>query len=129
MRGAGRCPGCGTASAREHERVVTCPKDVRGSSGRVRLCWVKRRWKCQAEGCRRKTFTESVPQVPPQCRVTGRLRDQAGTEVAVRGITLAEAARHGRRWPIRCWSGRTGWWLTWGSMSTAGAGVGVPLTR
>ena len=99
--GAGRCPECGTASSRVHERVVTCPKDVRCSAGRVRLCWVKRRWKCQAEGCPRKTFTESVPQVAPGCQVTARLRDQAGAEVAERGITPAEAARHaGVSWPF-----------------------------
>lgn len=99
--GAARCPDCGAVSAREHERVVTCPRDVRGSAGRVRLCWVKRRWKCQAEGCRRGTFTESLPRVPARCRVTGRLRERAGAEVAERGITPAEAARHaGISWPV-----------------------------
>jgi transposase len=98
---AARCPECGTVSSREHERVATRPKDVRCSAGRVRLRWVKRRWKCRAEECRRRTFTESVPQVPPRCRVTGRLREQAGGEVAERGITPAEAARHaGVSWPV-----------------------------
>lgn len=99
--GAARCPDCGTASDREHERVVTCPKDVRCSAGPVRLHWVKRRWKCRNDRCRRKTFTESVPQVPPRCQVTGRLREQAGAEVAERGVTPAEAARHaGVSWPV-----------------------------
>ena len=37
----------------------------------------------------------------PRCRVTRRLRDQAGAEVADRGITPAEAARHtGVSWPV-----------------------------
>jgi transposase len=100
-RDAARCPDCGTVSSRVHEQVVTCPEDVRCSAGRVRLCWVKRRWKCQGKRCRRKTFTESVPQVPPRCQVTGRLREQAGAEVAGRGITPAEAARHaGVSWPV-----------------------------
>lgn len=99
--GAARCPDCGTVSTRKHERVVTCPKDVRCSSGPVRLCWVRQRWKCENERCRRGTFTESVPQVPPGCRVTGRLREQAGAEVAGRGVTPAEAARHaGISWPV-----------------------------
>ena len=45
-------------------------------------------------------FTEQVPQLPPRCRVTARLRDQAGHEVTGRGITPAEAARHaGISWP------------------------------
>jgi transposase len=83
-RDAARCPDCGTVSCRAHEQVVTCPKDVRCSAGRVQLCWVKRRWKCHGKRCRRRTFTESVPQVPPRCQVTGRLREQAGAEVARR---------------------------------------------
>jgi len=67
----------------------------------VAVWWVKRRWKCQAPGCERKTFTERVPQVPPRCRLTARLREQAGTEVTERGITPAEAARHaGISWPV-----------------------------
>jgi hypothetical protein len=42
-----------------------------------------------------------VPAVPPRCRITGRLREQAGHEVAERGITPSEAARHaGISWPV-----------------------------
>ena len=53
------------------------------------------------ESCERKTFTERLPQVPPRCRVTARLREQAAREVAERGITPAEAARHaGLSWPV-----------------------------
>jgi hypothetical protein len=67
----------------------------------VAVWWVKFRWKCDAPGCDRKTFTERVPQVPPRCRLTARLREQAGTEIADRGITPAEAARHaGISWPV-----------------------------
>jgi transposase len=56
--------------------------------------------KCGNPGCPRKMFTEQVPQLPPRCRVTARLRDQAGHEVTGRGITPAEAARHaGISWP------------------------------
>ena len=39
--------------------------------------------------------------MPPRCRVTARLREQAAREVADRGITPAEAARHhGLSWPV-----------------------------
>ena len=38
--------------------------------------------------------------MPPRCRITARLREQAAGEVAERGITPAEAARHaGISWP------------------------------
>ena len=98
---AAACPDCGTVSARLHDTVLTRPRDVRRAGDPVAVCWVKHRWKCGAPGCPRKTFTERVPQVPPRCRLTARLREQAGTEVAGRGITPAEAARHaGISWPV-----------------------------
>ncbi|HUZ55025.1 MAG TPA: ISL3 family transposase [Streptosporangiaceae bacterium] len=99
--GAAACPDCGTVSSRPHDRVLTCPRDVRRGLDRVRLCWLKRRWKCAEGRCGRKTFTESLPAIPPRHRVTGRVRDQAGHEVAERGITPAEAARGcGVSWPV-----------------------------
>jgi hypothetical protein len=66
--------------------------------------------------------------VPPRCRVTARLRDQAAHEVAERGITPAEAARHaGLSWPPvhdafaaaadRCFRCRMPRWRTWASTS------------
>jgi transposase len=98
--GAAACPDCGTASARPHELAVTRPRDVARGLDRLEVRWLKRRWKCPDEGCERKTFTESLPAVPPRCRITGRLRELAGREVAERGITPAEAARGcGISWP------------------------------
>jgi transposase len=92
--GAAACPDCGTVSARVHDTVVTCPKDVRRAGDPVQLNWVKRRLKCVNAACGRVTFTERVPGVPPGCRVLPRLREQCAAEVADRGITPAEAARH-----------------------------------
>ena len=75
--GAARCPDCGTVSGRPHDRVLTRPRDVARGLDQSGVCWVKRRWKCAQEQCRRKTFTESVPQVPLRHRITGRLRELA----------------------------------------------------
>ena len=98
---AAACPDCGSVSDRRHDTVLARPRDVRRGGDPVAVWWVKCRWKCEAPGCRRKTFTERVPQVPLRCRLTRRLREQAGTEVAERGITPAEAARHaGVSWPV-----------------------------
>jgi transposase len=94
------CPGCGTVAEHVHEYVTTRPRDVRHGAGEAGLCLVKRRWACQNGECPRATFTESLPQVPPRCRITRRLLEQAGCEVRDRGITPAEAARHaGISWP------------------------------
>jgi hypothetical protein len=98
---AAACPECGTVSGRVHETVLARPRDVRRAADPVDLRWVKVRRKCGNQECPRKTFTEWVPQVPPRCRITARLREQAGHEVTGRGITPAEAARHaGVSWPV-----------------------------
>ncbi len=98
---ASACPDCGTVAGRVHEQVLTQPRDVARGLDAVQVWWVKRRWKCEAGECERKTFTEWVPQVPPRCRLTGRLREQAAAEIAERGITPAEAARgNGMSWPV-----------------------------
>ncbi len=97
---AGACPGCGRVSDRVHETVVTRPRDVRRAGDPVDLRWVKLRRKCENHECPRKTFTEWVPGLPPRCRITARLREQAAHEVTGRGVTPAEAARHaGISWP------------------------------
>jgi transposase len=98
---ASACPDCGTRSARVHEQVLTRPRDLRRGFDEVTVAWLKRRWKCGNQECRRKTFTESLPGVPARCRLTERLRALAGAEVAGRGCTVAEAARWQRMsWPV-----------------------------
>ena len=62
---------------------------------------MKRRLECREPSCPRKTFTESLVQVPPRCRVTTRLREHAGGLVAGGGRTVAQAAREcGLSWPV-----------------------------
>src|SRR5215472_4997364 len=99
--GAASCPECGTGAGRVHEYVLTRPRDLRRGLDEVTVCWLKRRWKCGKPDCPRQTFTERLPQIPPRCRLTGRLRELAGAEVAGRGVTPAEAGRwHQVSWPV-----------------------------
>ena len=35
--------------------------------------WHKRQYRCREAACPRKAFTESVPEIPPRARLTGRL--------------------------------------------------------
>jgi transposase len=134
---AAACPGCGTVSRRVHETVVTRPRDVRRAGDALDLRWVKYRRKCENQQCPRKTFTEWVPALPPRCRITARLRQQAAHEIAERGITPAEAARHaGISWPSahEAFAAAAGPLLDQpaapvthlGSMSTAAAGPASP---
>jgi transposase len=136
---AAACPDCRAVSGRRHDTVLARPRDVRRAGDQVAVWWVKSRWKCDEPGCDRKTFTEWLPQVPPRCRLTARLREQAGAEVADRGITPAEAARHaGISWTAAhdAFAAAAGPVLeqapapvarTWASTSTAAAGpAGIP---
>ena len=68
---------------------------------RPELVWTKRRWRCEQAECRRKSFTEAVPAVPPRKRLTQRLRASAGAAVADPGRTIVQAARdHEVSWPV-----------------------------
>jgi len=94
------CPRCGAVSERVHEYVTTRPRDVRHGSREIGLFLEKRRLVCGNGDCPRGTFTEWAPQVPPRCRITRRLLEHCGDEIAERGITPAESARHnGVSWP------------------------------
>jgi hypothetical protein len=84
---AAACPDCGIVSGKAHETVLVRPRDVRRAGDVVDLWWIKVRRKCGNQGCPRRTFTEWVPQLPPRCRITARLREQAAHEVTGRGIT------------------------------------------
>jgi transposase len=95
------CPDCGLRSQHAHSWVRTRPRDLPVAGRRTTLMWTKRRWRCRNPACRRATFTESVPQVPPRSRLTGRTRASIGAAVADRGRTVIQAARdHEVSWPI-----------------------------
>ena len=80
---------------------MTRPADIGYGRDRVSVAWVKRRWECRVASCPRGTFTESLPAVPPRCRMTERLRDHAGWLVAEGGRTVTAAAREcGLSWPV-----------------------------
>lgn len=94
------CPGCGQRSGRSLGLVTTRPRDVPLAGRRSLLRWTKRRWACRNPACGRKSFTESLPQIPPRSRLTERLRSSAGSVVADAGRTVLQSARdHELSWP------------------------------
>jgi transposase len=86
------CPDCHTPAKRCKEEVVTSPRDLPCGGQAVLLVWHKRRWYCQHPDCKRKTFTESLPGLPPRCRLTTRMRAHLGAAVADSGRTVAEVS-------------------------------------
>lgn len=87
------CPDCQTPAQRCKEQVVTRPRDLPYVGRTVVLVWHKRRWYCQHPDCKRKTFTESLPGLPPRRRLTTRLRAHLGAAVADCGRTVAEVSQ------------------------------------
>jgi transposase len=73
--------------------VTTRPRDLPLTARSTALRWTKRRWTCANEGCPRRSFTESLPSIPPRSRLTTRLRSETGAAVADRGRTVLQAAR------------------------------------
>lgn len=98
---ARRCPACGTRSVRSLGLVTTRPRDLPLAGRPTALRWTKRRWTCGNDECARRSFTESLPSIPPQSRLTTRLRCQVGSAVANRGRTVIQAARDFEvSWPV-----------------------------
>ncbi|MGW0703820.1 ISL3 family transposase [Streptomyces sp. NPDC002867] len=87
------CPECGAFAWKVKGTARTRPRDLpQGERGLV-LLWHKRRWWCREPTCPRKSFTESVAQIPAGARITARLRQAAGRRVRDAGSTVIQAAR------------------------------------
>ncbi|SCL19964.1 zinc-finger of transposase IS204/IS1001/IS1096/IS1165 [Micromonospora rhizosphaerae] len=98
---ARRCPHCGTRARRSKGWRVTRPRDLAVGGRHPRLVWRKHRWRCDESGCPRKSFTETVAQVPARKRLTLRLRTSAGAAIADGGRTIVQSARdHHVSWPV-----------------------------
>lgn len=98
---AAACPTCGVVSTARKGSATTHPRDVAYGPDPIRLIWHKSRWRCRESRCPRGSFTESLPQVPPRCRLTTRLYEQVGAGVADSyACVLAAARAHGVSWPI-----------------------------
>ncbi|MFJ9483064.1 ISL3 family transposase [Streptomyces mirabilis] len=87
------CPSCGVIASRVKGPAVTRPRDLPYGQRRLEFFWHKRRWWCREPKCPRKSFTESIAQIPAGARVTARLREAAGHRVRDAGSTVIQAAR------------------------------------
>jgi transposase len=95
---AGLCPRCGIVSTSHKEAVVTGPRDIPYGTDGLKLVWHKHRWRCRNIGCPLQTFTESIPQVLPRRRTTGRLRSAVAHAVACNRSVAEVAAENGVGW-------------------------------
>ncbi|WP_338886703.1 ISL3 family transposase [Rhodococcus sovatensis] len=97
---AAACPGCGVVSTSVKGHAVTRPKDIPYGEVSILLQWTKTRWRCREEYCQRGSFTESVDELPPRARVTGRLGRAMGWAIGDAARSVSEVATsHGVSWP------------------------------
>src|SRR5512144_3175768 len=78
---AAACPGCRVFSTSVKQYRVTRPRDLGYGEEPLAVRWHKRQFRCRERGCSRRAFTESIAELPPGARVTGRLRRAAGAAV------------------------------------------------
>jgi zinc-finger of transposase IS204/IS1001/IS1096/IS1165 len=87
-----RCPSCGTASARVHDRDRRRPWDLPWRGRRVRFVLTVRRFVCAHLACPRRTFAEAIdPRLPPHARRT------SGADALLPVIARAAGAEAGAR--------------------------------
>lgn len=79
-RDAAGCPECGVFS-RWCRSGATCAKDLPYGHTPLVVRWHKRQFACRQRLCKRKAFTESIAELPPRARITGRARRAAAVAV------------------------------------------------
>jgi len=106
---AAGCPVCGVVSTSVRQYRTTRPRDLPYGEEPLQVHWHKRQYRCRELACPRKAFTESIAELPPRARLTGRLCRAAARQVA----SGARCAR---------------WRLSWGSAGRWRTGI-TPRTR
>lgn len=90
-----RCPDCGASSESIHSRYVRKLSDLPASGRCVRLVLEARRFRCRAQSCARRIFTERFDLTDPWSRRTARLN------VLVYHLALALGGRPAARFADR----------------------------
>ena len=98
--GAAACPTCGVFSHTVRQHRITRPKDLGFGEEPLTVRWRKTQYACKEWLCPRKAFTESIADLPPGARVSGRLRRAAGRMIG-EGASVSAATRvHQISWPV-----------------------------
>lgn len=95
----GVCPTCTKVSTRSKGWVTTRPRDIKIGPDRSAVEWCKRKWLCINMSCERKSFTESIPQIPARARITTRAKVEMALAVLDDDRSVkAVAAAYGCTW-------------------------------
>ncbi len=97
---AAGCPQCGVVSTSVKQWRTTRPRDLPYGEEPLAVRWRKRQYRCQEAACPRTAFTESIAEIPPRARLTGRLCRQLASQVASGRSVAAVAAQYRVSWPV-----------------------------
>jgi transposase len=97
---AAGCPACGVVSTSVKQCRTTRPRDLPYGEEPLAIRWHKRQYRCREQACPRKAFTESIAEIPPRARLTGRLCRKAAAQVASGRSVSAVAAEYQVSWPV-----------------------------
>jgi len=98
---AAACPECGVFSTCVRQRRTTRPRDLPYGEVALEVRWHKRQFACRERLCKQQAFTESIDELPPYARITGRTRRAAAAAVGS-GWSVAAAVTKElpMSWPI-----------------------------
>jgi len=96
---AAACPQCGVYSTSVRQRRTTRPKDLPYGEAPLAVRWHKRQFACRERLCKRKAFTESIAELPPSARITGRTRRAAGASIGSGRSVRAVCGELPMSWP------------------------------
>jgi transposase len=97
---AAGCPQCGVISTSVRQVRTTRPRDLPYGDEPLAVRWRKRQYRCREAACPRKAFTESITEIPPRARLTGRLCRLAARQVGSGRSVSSVAAELSMSWPV-----------------------------
>ena len=94
------CPRCGVlVGGKPYDLRQSRIKDLPFGHRPLEVIWRKRRYRCREWRCPQRVFTERSVQVPPRCRLTGRLRTRLEQAASGSARALSDvAAEYGVSW-------------------------------
>lgn len=99
-RDAAACPACGVCAASVRQRRTTRPKDLPYGETPLVVRWHKGQYWCRESACPRTALTESIAELPPRARITGRCRRAAGAAVGAGRSVASVTEELAISWPI-----------------------------
>jgi transposase len=97
---AAACPRCGVFSGSVRQRRSTRPRDLPYGEAPLVVRWHKTQFRCREPQCPRKAFTESIGELPPYARITGRCRRAAAVAVGSGRSVSSVTGELPMSWPI-----------------------------